>query len=479
MAQSIFANALVATLGRGVTLACGLAATALMVRIVSVDGFGIYSLILTVATMAQLAADFGLYLTLSRELGVTQGKPSEKIANIVSLRLALLLAVFVLGFLGLVFLPLMRMEAAIFLVLAVGLMFQSGSQLLMSVFQAYGCVWRATLGDIIGRVAQVSALTIGFLFFSGRATPLWIAAAFTVGLALSFLTHILFIPEKQLVRLQVSMKVWRQIIQSSWPIALMLILNVIYFRIDTVILSSLRSNQEVGLYSLAYKIIENGLFFPAMVGGLLLPALSSSFSRNQRTQAQSLITQGLTFSFSGACILVALLVVFSSEIIELLAGPPFAPSGALLRVLAIALGSMCIGNIFGFTLIAAGKQKALASLYGLLAVGNIVANLILIPQWGALGAAWITVATEISATVVAGIMVYRHIPWGFPLRNGMLITFGTIAAVAIAELLFSGAQFWLRLCIAVLLYIAMMHLGGVWSKSSLSIIRSRPRYEDV
>ncbi len=472
MGQSIFSNALIATVGRGVTIACGLAATALMTRMLGVDGFGVYSLILTIAAMTQLAADFGLYLTLSRELGISHGKPSEKIANIASLRIILLLVLFGISSVVFLALPSARTHAGMFCILAIGLIFQSGSQLLMSIFQAYGAVWRATLGDIAGRVAQVTILAVGLFIFSSHGTPVWVASAFASGLILSFLIHVVVLPNKKLLRIKMSRKAWGDVMKVSWPIALMLILNVIYFRIDTVLLSSLRTSEEVGLYSLAYKVIENGLFFPAMIGGLLLPVITSALARTDVTRTQKLLVQGLTLSLSGASIIVAILLVFPTEIIILLGGEEFAASGALLRILSIALGSMFLGNIFGFTLIALAKQKALAILYGVLAALNIIANLIVIPQFGASGAAWVTVATEVGATIVAGSIVFRFIAWKLPMQSSLVLFLGAFASVGVSAVLLAGLSIWIRLGVSLALYICCMNACGVWAKQSLSILRA-------
>ncbi len=464
MGQSIFSNAIVATLGRIVTLACGLAATALMTRILNVNEFGGYSFILTIAIILQLSADFGLYLTLSRELGVSHGKPNETITNIASLRLTLLIVLFGLVLVGFLVLPSIRMYMRVFLLLAIGLIFQSGSQLLMSIFQAYGCIWRATIGDIVGRVVQVAALAVGFFVFPTAVTILWVAGAFTAGLTIAFGIHILLLPEKRLLRMRISRKMWGHIIRISWPIALMLILNGIYFRIDTVLLSLLRTTQEVGLYSLAYKIIENGLFFPAMIGGLLLPAITSALVHHDTRRSQELITQGLTLSLSGACILVAVLIAFANDIILLLAPASFVASAPLLQILALALGSMFLGNIFGFSVIALGKQKDLAILYGVLVLGNIVLNLFLIPLYGAFAAAWVTVATEITATLVAAIIVRRHIPWRLPLRSSAPILISALVSVGLSAILLADSSISVRLGVTFALYGAMMHWCGVWSR---------------
>lgn len=470
MPQSIFSNAIIATLGRAITLSCGIAATALTARILGASGLGIYSLVITVGTILQLASDFGLYLTASRELGVSEGKPTEKLANIASLRLALLGIVFIAGSIGFFSAPSLRGFFHLFLVIAGGLIFQSASQLLMSVFQAYGYIWRATVGDVVGRVVQVAILGIVLLFANHSSAIMWVAAAFTGGLGISLLIHIVLVPNKRLLIVQYSWPMWKHIIHSSWPIALMLLLNALYFRIDTVLLSFWRSTEEVGFYSLAYKVIENGLFFPAMIGGLLLPAITSALARRDTASAQQLVSQGLLLSLSGAGIVVAVLMAFPADVMILLGGVEFTPASPLLRILALALGSMFIGNIFGFALIALEKQKALAGLYGILAALTVIANILLIPLFGALAAAWVTVVVEVLATMCAAFMVRKHIQWSIPHTKSIALICISCVAVVIPLLLLTNQPLGVRLLAALGIYIVFTHVSKVWSKNSLPIL---------
>jgi O-antigen/teichoic acid export membrane protein len=470
MGQSIFSNALIATFGRVLTLICGLVATALMARMLRVEEFGIYSLVLTVAILLQLASDFGLYLTASRELGVSGGESNHVIANIASLRLALLGAIFGLGAVVYMSAPFLRPQAALFIILSCGLILQSLSQLLMGIFQAYGSVWRATAGDVAGRVVQV--LLLLFIASQGNATLLAIAGAFTGGLLIAWCIHMLLIPNKSLLTISISLSIWKYIARRTWPIALLLVLNAIYFRIDTVILSFLTTSQEVGWYSLSYKVIENGLFFPAMLGGLLLPPLSAALNTKSMDRARQLLSESLALSFSGAVFVTIILSVFSSEIIEIIAGPSFRPSASLLAILGIALGIMCLGNIFGFCLIALGQQRRLLMLYTMLVVFNICANLLFIPSFGALAAAWSTVATEAIATLVAGTLVYTHVRWSVPTKK--ICTGIIIAAVAcaISYFIVPTEYAWVRLGAAAAVYVVAGWGFGIWSKKSLVHLRS-------
>src|SRR3989344_7159842 len=105
MGQSIFSNVIIAAASRVIVVLLGLLSTALTVRIVSVESFGAYSLVLTIGTFLQLFADFGLYLTASREIGAAGGSRNDMMRHIVSLRIALLLCMFALGLIAFFFIP--------------------------------------------------------------------------------------------------------------------------------------------------------------------------------------------------------------------------------------------------------------------------------------------------------------------------------------------------------------------------------------
>lgn len=470
MGQSIFSNVIIAAASRVIVVLLGLLATALTVRIVSVESFGAYSLVLTIGTFLQLFSDFGLYLTASREIGAQQGKESTVMHHIVSLRLALLIGIFCLGLLCFFFVPFLERLAFLFILISLGLIFQSLSQLMMGVFQAYGSIWKATVGDIVGRIMQV--LVLGYLFLRQEGSLTGIAAAFSLGLFLSFLVHAILVPHRGRLFPKISLPAWRYLVQTSWPIGLMLVLNVIYFRSDILILSFFRSAEEVGWYALAYKIIENGLFFPAMLGGLLLPHISAAISASSTDRAKTFVSQGLTLSLYTAIIIIAMLIVFSAPLIELIAGSEFVNSIILLRVLAFALAIMFVGNIFGFTLIALSQQRKLAVLYGVLVVFNIGMNALFVPAYGALAAAWATVATEAVAMLTASYLVYVKLSYAIPVRNISLAAMGALVAVYVGFILPDHVHVGVRLAVAIGLYVGIGYSLGLWNKRTLSILRT-------
>lgn len=417
MPQSILSNTVIASSGRVLGVLLGVVTTAALTRLLGVESFGTYTLLFSYGALFQIGADFGLYLTLTRLIAQQPDKERYYINRITSLRLVLLLTFFLLGTLLTVVLPSLRPLTLVFLIIAVGFSFQSLSQLLMGIYQKYGVVWRATVGDIVGRLVQLGGIIITALFIARTShsaeTPLFLVITmFTAGATAAYLIHHLLLPVAPPGRLVFAWPDFKRLMRLSWPLGAMLILNAVYFRIDVVILSLFRSADEVGLYGLAYRIIESALFFPAMFGGLLLPRLSRALvKKNHHTYARQLIAESLRFLTLSATFVVIAGFTLALPIVTLISGASFRSAAPLLQILSVALFVMFFGNLFGFTLVALKRQKSLLILYTALALFNLITNLMFIPIYGATAAAWTTVVTETLAMASAAVLVYRAIPF--------------------------------------------------------------------
>lgn len=415
--QSIVVNTTVALGGRLAQVGLGILVIAITTRFLGGAAFGVYSTLLAYGSLLLIGADLGLYLTLTREAGRHPETTSRVLSDVSWLRAVALLVVFGVGSLAIPYIPVLQPFPLVFWLIALGLSAQSFSQLLMGVFQARSTVWRATVGDLVGRGVQIMAILAAVVSLLSVSGVTAVALAFTAGTVAALIIHRLLLPIPWHLAGPPRWEHVRAIVRKSWPAAVMLILNAVYFRIDTVMLSLWRPAAEVGLYGLAYRIIESALFIPAMFGGLLLPHLSK-----QTHIPRALFEEALAATaWTGAG--VALLLAFLARpITAALSGPSFTPAAPLLAILSLALLAMFFGNLFGFTLVARGKQRALMWLYLGLVLFNVLGNLMFIPRYGAVAAAWTTVATEITAATVAGVLVWRLAPF----RLALLSQFKTL-----------------------------------------------------
>lgn len=108
---------------------------------------------------------------------------------------------------------------------------------------------------------------------------------------------------------------------------------------------------------------------------------------------------------------VALILYFGAhQILRLIYGPLFGPAEALLRVLTLAVPLELISALLGVTLVSRKHDVAVANGVTVAAIVNIGLNLVLVPRYGALGAAWVTVisyAVYCPALAVAALLVAK------------------------------------------------------------------------
>ncbi len=472
MRQSILGNTFIATAGRFANTFLGVLAIGIVSRLLGVSLYGTYALIFSYGTLWQIAADSGLYLTLTKSLVKDATDRHFLIGHTVGLRLALLLTAFALGIGVAAYVAPLSSHLLPLVIVAVGLSFQSLSQLIMGVFQYQAIIWRATIADIGGRLAQIAGLVL-ITSLQPSALLEWAAGWFTLSAVVTYGINWWLLPAPRVLVPRFSWNVWGNIIVKTWPFALLLILNVIYFRIDIVMLGSMRSAQEVGWYGLAYRIIENGLFFPAMMGGLLLPRLVAAFKNQQSLTICALLKETTHIMALVGGLIGIVLWQEAPGIVTVISGPSFAPAGSLLSLLSIALVVMLFGNIAGFGLVAFGREKFLVGLYAVLLLVNITGNYLLIPHFGAVGAAWMTVITEILSTVSAMFVIarlYPYLPNGwFILRTGIVI----VSILLIWAVLPLSWHVLTRIMAGIALYGLLAGIAGLLDRRHFTLLLSR------
>lgn len=181
-------------------------------------------------------------------------------------------------------------------------------------------------------------------------------------------------------------------LKPAWPIGVALLFNLIYFRIDVLILSNFRSSAEVGLYGLAYQFFETSLTVPIFFANAIYPTLSNLFSQNtQNFQKQVSVWLKI---LTGISLLQAFALIAISQFLPLIFGNESLGAAPALQILALGIPFFFISALFWHLLIIYDKQKFLTVIYATGAIFNLIANLIFIPKNGYIAASIITVLSE-------------------------------------------------------------------------------------
>jgi polysaccharide transporter, PST family len=186
----------------------------------------------------------------------------------------------------------------------------------------------------------------------------------------------------------------RRLLSESWPMLLAGMAVMMYMRIDQLMLATMTDDGEVGQFSAALRLSEVWYFIPAAIMTAMFPAMMNV--RNEGAAAYEAFLQRLYDGMLWMAIIVAVVVGFAApHLVVLLYGPLYAEAAPVLQVQIWAGTAVGMSYVHGKWLLAEGLQR-LGLLYTLVGcIVNLGLNLVLIPRYGALGAAWATLATQI------------------------------------------------------------------------------------
>lgn len=403
--RRIFYNTVAQSAGKIVTAVLGIVTIALLSRYLREEGFGRYSTAVAYLGFFATLAELGLYLIVTREISRPDTDHPKILSNALGLRLAASAAVLGLALLLALGLPYGAIGQKTMLACAAAVLFMSLNQVLVSVFQKHLVQHLLVASEAAGRLVN---LILIFLFIRQSLPLPYFLLALLLGNAVNFLASVLLAKRYENFGLAFDFKVWRKLLAASWPLIFASILNLVYFRADTIVLSLFHPASTVGVYSFPYKNLEGILAFPAMFVGLIMPLLSRTAFRDW-PRFKTYLQNAFDALAVMAAPIVAVAIFYAAPILDLLKGRQagFADSPALLQILILAAAAIFFGTLFSYAVVAANKQKAMIGGYLLAAAVGLVAYFGLIPRYGYWAAAWGTVASEVIVLIYAYVLVRR------------------------------------------------------------------------
>lgn len=196
----------------------------------------------------------------------------------------------------------------------------------------------------------------------------------------------------------------RRLLAEAWPLMFASLAILVYMKIDEVMLRHLAGPAAVGIYAAAVKLSELWYFVPVALGTSVLPAMLRSREQGATAYAERQ-QRYYDVSAAAAYVLSVPIALAAPWIVRLAYGEAFAEAGPILAVHIWASIFVFLGVARGQWLVNEGLQKFYLAATVAGAVANVLLNLVLIPRWGGLGAAWATVA---SYALAAWLASYLH-----------------------------------------------------------------------
>lgn len=372
------------------------------------EGFGDFTKITTFVAFFYLLVDFGLnaiYLQRKSDWAVLFG--IRVIGGILFMFLAITMLSFLpqgehQGYTGIVRLGIILFSPTI---LIQGLIVSANA-----IFQKHLRYDLATLALTAGNIVTVFLVWGAVFGLSSRVGVLGATTSLLLGLCVTAVVSLILVRHIEgPIHLSFDRRAGKALFMAALPLGITLLFNQVYFRVDSFVLALTRSTAEVGLYGLAYKMFELPLVIPTFFMNSVYPLLlvqQMIQDVGRRTYETKTLLKKSFVVLSLTSVVLSLALWFAAPLLISIR-PEFAESVPLLRVLTLGLPFFFLSSLSMWTLIALGKQIVLVGIYGSLMITTIVSDILVIPKFGATGAAWITVGSEALVLIASCVALRR------------------------------------------------------------------------
>lgn len=191
-----------------------------------------------------------------------------------------------------------------------------------------------------------------------------------------------------------SLRKAKELFVSSYHFILGGLMVSIYGSTDKFMLKQMLNESEVGFYSTAVSLCNTWVFLLTAIIDSMYPVILQSFDNKELFKRKNKQLYAMVFYISVCGSF--LFSILASPIVNILYGEAYAPAAVPLRIVTWYTAFSYLGVARNAWMVSYRKQKYLKYLYAGAATANVLLNAIMIPLWGASGAALASLLTQIS-----------------------------------------------------------------------------------
>jgi O-antigen/teichoic acid export membrane protein len=263
----------------------------------------------------------------------------------------------------------------------------------------------------------------------------------------------------------------KPLIRSAVGVGFAATIGLLVYRGDAILLSLLKTPRDVGIYTVAYRFVDQAFLLPGMFIATVFPIMTRTLHTDMAA-AQRVINRVFEFLVLAGIATTLFVYTLAPFLVQLVAGDGFHAAAHPLRILSLAIPLLFASPVFYNVLLARDWQRDLVLIGILLLIWDVSTNLVLIPRYGYNGAAVATIATQAFGLIIMFVAARRREPfridWTFLVRAA-----GAVApAVLVVYLLRSQSQ-WEAFVAAELAFSVAGILSGAVRRADLRRLIAR------
>jgi O-antigen/teichoic acid export membrane protein len=394
------------------------------------DQYGNYFALLNLSFLFNIILDFGVNNYNVRQIARHPQLGKKNVIQIVNLR-GLLFAAY--AFITLIVAFISGYEKADFTILGLLIFNQflvGMNQYFTSNFKGFHQFKTDAIMSVLDRILMIifGAILLWGDFLNLEVNIFHFVLAQTLAYAISFIINgLLTLKNGVDPRRKWSWKFNRQILKRSLPYALLILLMMMYSRIDSVMLERLVGDHSAADYAKGFRLLDAFNMFALLFASLLLPIFARTIKEKiNLSETVEIASKLLLFVGIATSIVV---FFFGNELLNFIYDTVSSKTSKSFSYLIFGFLGMTITYVFGTLLTANGSLKQLNILALCSLVLNIVLNFILIPTYEVVGAALATFITQIFMGL-AQLILAQYI-FKFRVNISLILRFFALAIVSI------------------------------------------------
>jgi len=372
-------NTIISLAGQAVTWTSTLLLTIAYGRFLSDIKFGELYFAITFVMLIGFPLEFGFNQQITRDVAQKPDRALRYLSNTLFIKLLLWLVLYTLILLAAWLLGYNR--EVLTLVAICGVTLLSGS--ITNTFIASHYAFERVTYPVVGTILEkgLSAL-FGFILLKYGAGVEVMALVLLGGSLSNGIWQAIWFFRIVGISFAVDLTLMRELFRSSIPFLTYGVLGVIYYRVDTVLLSLMTNAAVVGWYGAAYRLFDTLVFLPSLVISAIMYPVFSKLSISSEADLKVAIEKAMNFLLFCVLPIATTLIVAAPNIIGFLYHrPEYIHTFPVLQALAPGLVFLYINSVLGAVFMSTHQEKKITLMAVFALVFNLGLNLILIPRY--------------------------------------------------------------------------------------------------
>lgn len=409
MAKSVAKNAIVLVASEAFNMACGVALVIALARALGVAELGLFSFAYSSATVIYFASFFGMNDFAIRAVARDPRKAGEYYYNILISRAALMAA-------GILALDAALRAAGypaekrtiVYLVMSARLI-----ESLMFSFFAYFRAFQkmAYEGAIRGSMyltATAASMLVIFRYRSIEIFALTQMAVYSAFFLIAYIASSRFVASKSGLK-PFSVRGSAALFRGSAHISVIQMLLAVYVQTNTILLNFFKGDEATGIYAAGFRFVSVSGILAVSMTQAVFPHLASIASGRDTARLKAAMARARKYLFWSGLAISAGIFATAPFLVGLVYGAGFKDAVLPLYLMAFTPVFLFLNTGNNYFLYALDREKSYLKVLTGILVFTVAINLILLPRFGAAGAAVTTLVPEALFFAVLSVTVRRAI----------------------------------------------------------------------